>query len=123
MSIEEKYSVILDCAFEVHNTLGAGLLENTYKHCFAYELTTRGMSVEVEKELPVSYKGIDINCGYRIDLLVDGCIIIELKSVSRLNDIHLAQILSYMKLSNIKLGLLINFNTKFLKQGIRRVIL
>ena len=123
MDIEDQYKIVLDSAFEVHRVLGPGLLENTYKHCLAHELTNNGLKVEVEKELPVVYKGININCGYRIDILVDNSIIIELKSVGRLSDVHLAQILSYMKLSNIELGLLVNFNSKYLKQGIKRVVL
>ena len=120
---KESIYRVLDCAFEVHKTLGPGLLENTYKHCLAHELKIAGLNIEIEKEIPVIYKDVRLDCGYRIDILVENQIIIELKAVEKLTDIHLAQLLSYMKLSKINLGLLINFNTKYLIQGIKRVIL
>ncbi|NMA49022.1 MAG: GxxExxY protein [Tissierellia bacterium] len=123
MDKESIYKRVLDCAFEVHKTLGPGLLENTYKHCLAHELKIAGLNIEIEKEIPVIYKDVRLDCGYRIDILVENQIIIELKAVEKLTDIHLAQLLSYMKLSKINLGLLINFNTKYLIQGIKRVIL
>lgn len=123
MDIEKQFKMILDSAFEVHKALGPGLLENTYKQCLAYELNSKGLTVEVEKELPVVYKNVQLECGYRIDILVEKKIIIELESVEKLNDVHLAQILSYMKLADVKLGLLVNFNNKCLKHGIKRVVL
>ena len=122
MSIELIYKTVLDCAFEVHNELGIGLLESSYKTCLAYELRQRGLNIEVEKSIPIIYKGIDINCGYRADIIVENKIIIELKSIDKLNDIHLSQIITYMKLSKIKLGLLVNFNERYLKNGIKRVV-
>ncbi len=120
MDIEKIFTQTLNSAFEVHKALGPGLLENTYKECLAYELKQRNLKVETEKPLPVVYKEIQLECGYRIDILVENKIIIELKAVEKLNDIHLAQIMSYMKLSDIKLGLLVNFNTHYLKNGIKK---
>ncbi|RQD66811.1 MAG: GxxExxY protein [Tindallia sp. MSAO_Bac2] len=123
MDIEKIFTQTLNSAFEVHKALGPGLLENTYRECLAYELKQRNLKVETEKSLPVVYKKIQLECGYRIDILVENKVIIELKAVEKLNDIHLAQIMSYMKLSDIKLGLLVNFNTHYLKNGIKRVAL
>lgn len=115
--------VILDCAFKVHTNLGPGLLESTYKECLAYELHKTGLNVEKEKALPLIYEEIKLECGYRIDLLVENKVVIELKSVDAINDVHIAQTLTYMKLSSCKLGLLLNFNVKSLKHGIKRLIL
>lgn len=114
---------IIGCAYEVHKTLGAGLLESTYEMCLCYELEKAGIVFERQKELPVNYKGITLNCGYRIDILVEKQIIIELKSVEALLPVHTAQIMTYMKLSNHSLGLLINFNTTNLQNGIKRYII
>ena len=114
---------IIGCAYNVHSKLGPGLLESTYKVCLAYELSKIGYGVESEKALPVVYDEIKLDAGYRIDLLIDKKVIVELKSVDALNDVHIAQILTYLKLSNVKLGLLINFNVKDLKLGIKRYIL
>jgi GxxExxY protein len=115
---------VLDCAFEVHSNLGPGLLENAYRKCLSYELQQAGLFVEEEKPMPLIYKGVYLDCGYRIDILVErNKLIIENKTVSKLAEIHLAQILSYMKLSNISLGFLLNFNERSLKDGIKRVIL
>ncbi len=114
-------TIILDCAFKIHKALGPGLLESTYQACLVYELNKTGLSIEVEKALPVIYDGIKLEAGYRIDILVENKIIIELKSVETLNDVHLAQILTYLKLADKRLGYLINFNVKHLKQGIKRV--
>jgi GxxExxY protein len=126
--ITEKQEVIakkvLDCAFEVHSHLGPGLLESTYQTCLMYELKQAGLFAEMEKPLPIIYKGVSIDCGYRIDILVEhDKLIIENKSVKEFADIHLAQILSYMKLSKISLGFLFNFNVKSFKSGIKRVVL
>lgn len=115
--------VILDCAFKVHTNLGPGLLESTYKECLAYELHKTGLNVEKEKALPLIYEEIKLECGYRIDLLVENKVVIELKLVDAINDVHIAQTLTYMKLSSCKLGLLLNFNVKSLKHGIKRLIL
>ncbi len=113
---------ILNSAFKIHTALGPGLLENAYQECLFYELKKQGLKVEKEKALPLIYEDVKLDAGYRIDLLVENMVIIELKSVSELNDIHTAQILTYLKLSGCKLGLLLNFNVKSLKQGIKRVV-
>ena len=114
--------VIIGAAMAVHKELGPGLLESTYEACLAYELGARGLSVERQKELPVTYRSVKLDCGYRIDLLVDDRVIVELKTVERLDPVHSAQLLSYLKLSGCRVGLLINFNVKVLKDGIRRLI-
>jgi len=106
----------------VHRELGPGLLESAYEACLAYELAERGLAVERQKPLPVKYRGIRVDCGYRIDLLVEGKVIIELKATERLEPIHQAQLLSYLKLSGCKVGLLMNSNVKLLKNGIRRLV-
>ncbi|MCB8964312.1 MAG: GxxExxY protein [Bacteroidales bacterium] len=123
MNKEEVFKRILDCSFQVHNALGPGLLESAYEECLYYELTQSGLKVEKQKALPLVYKEVKLETGYRIDLIVENSIIIEIKSVESLTDIHLAQILTYLKLSNCKLGLLVNFNVRHLKDGIKRVIL
>ena len=114
---------IIGCAYKVHSQLGPGLLESTYKVCLAYELEKINYKVEVEKALPVIYDEIKLEAGYRIDLMVNKKVIVELKSVEALSDVHIAQILTYLKLADVKLGLLINFNVKDLKQGIKRYVL
>ena len=114
---------ILNCAYKVHSNLGPGLLESVYQKCLAYELRKKGYIVEVEKELPIEYEDIKIECGYRLDLLVENKVIIELKAIEKLSDVHTAQILTYLKLSGINIGLLINFNVTSLKNGIKRFIL
>jgi GxxExxY protein len=114
---------IIDCAFTVHSALGPGLLENAYQKCLVYELQRAGLVVEEEKPIPLIYKGVHLDCGYRIDILVEKKVIIENKAVSDLTDIHLAQILSYMKLSGVSLGFLFNFNVRSFKNGIKRVVL
>lgn len=115
------YSIIAS-AIHVHKELGPGLLENAYKECLLYSLNKRGFFVEKEKPMPVIFEEVKMNCGYRIDLLVENKVVVELKSVEALNDVHLAQTLTYLRLGNFKLGLLINFNVSLLKKGIRRVI-
>ena len=122
MTENEIAKVIVDCALRVHRELGPGLLESTYEACLYYELTQAGLTVESQKALPVVYNEVKLDCGYRIDLFVENKVVVEIKSVDALNDIHLAQILTYLKLSGCKLGLLINFNVKLLKHGIRRVV-
>lgn len=113
--------ILIDCALAVHKELGPGLLESTYEACLKYELINSGLYVESQKELPVIYKDIKLDIGYRLDLLVNNKVIVEIKSVEALNDVHLAQILTYLKLTGCKLGYLINFNVKLLKDGIKRV--
>jgi len=113
---------IIGFAIEVHNTLGPGLLESAYKECLYFKLKKKGMLVEKEKPMPLIVDEVKVEYGYRIDLLVENTIIIEVKAVVSLTDIHVAQILTYLKLSKCKLGLLINFNVLHLKDGIRRVV-
>ena len=114
---------VIGLSIIVHKELCPGLLENVYKRCLAYELSRSNIDFQLEVECPVIYKQIKISCGYRIDLLIDNKIIVELKSVEKLTSIHEAQILTYMKLFNKKLGLLINFNERLLKDGVKRLIL
>ena len=113
---------IIGSAIEIHRALGPGLLESTYEACLIYELRLKKFKVDSQKSLPVFYKDVMLDCGYRVDLLVEDQIIVEVKSVSCLAPIHEAQLLSYLKLSNCKVGLLINFNVKYLKEGIRRMM-
>jgi GxxExxY protein len=121
--VNEITEKIIGAAIAVHKELGPGLLESAYEACLVYELAQSGLKVESQKSLPVSYRGVQVDCGYRIDLLVEDQIILELKSVEKLEPIHEAQILSYLKLSGYKIGLLINFNVSLLKNGIRRFVL
>lgn len=123
MTENELSKVILGKAIEVHRTLGPGLLESAYQECLYYELINEGLKVKKEKALPIVYKEIKLDHGYRIDLLIENKVVIELKTVEFLTDVHTAQILTYMKLGNYKLGLLLNFNVKLLKEGIKRFIL
>ncbi len=108
---------------EVHRQLGPGLLESTYEQCFAHELTLNGIRFKIQHPLPIEYKGVRLDCGYRADLIVEDKLIIELKSVDRTKGIHEAQLLTYMKLSGLKIGLLMNFNVRKLKDGIKRFVL
>lgn len=123
MDREEIFRKVLDCAFEVHTNLGPGLLESVYEECLFMELQMSGLTVEKQKHLPLIYKGLNLESHLRIDILVENKIIIELKAVEELTDVHLAQTLTYLKLSGCKLGLLVNFNVTHLKNGIKRVIL
>jgi GxxExxY protein len=123
MDINVLTSRILKCAYAVHTALGPGLLENAYEECLFYELKQEGLKVERQKALPVVYKDIKLDAGYRVDLLVENMVVVELKSVEALNDIHVAQVLTYLKLSKCEIGLLMNFNVKSLKNGIKRLIL
>lgn len=113
---------IIDAAIAVHRELGPGLLESTYEACLAYELAERGVKAETQKALPVKYRDVRLDCGYRIDLLVEESVVVELKSVEHLEPIHQAQLLSYLRLSGCKVGLLINFNVNLLKNGIKRLV-
>ena len=123
MHENEIGTLILDAAFQVHKELGPGLLESTYETCISYEASQMGLFIETQIPLPVIYKEVKLDCGYRIDIRAEKKVIVEIKTVEKLNDVHLAQLLTYMKLSGCKLGYLINFNVKFLKEGIKRVVL
>jgi len=114
--------MIIGAAIEVHRELGPGLLESTYEACLAYELVERGLTVERQKNLPVQYRGMQLDCGYRIDLLVESLVIVELKTVERLEPVHEAQLLSYLKLSGAPVGLLLNSNVTQLRRGIHRLV-
>jgi GxxExxY protein len=120
--IEDIAARVLDAAFEVHRHLGPGLLESTYEIAICYELSRMGISFERQREMPVDYKGTRLDCGYRIDLLVANEVLVELKAIEGLQPIHEAQLLTYLKLANKRLGLLINFNVRLLKHGIKRLV-
>ncbi len=122
MTENEIANKVIGCAIEIHQALGPGLLESAYKECLFYKLQENGLIVEKEKPMPLVFEEVKLECGYRIDLLVENKVVIELKSVEGLTDVHLAQTLTYMKLGDYKLGLLINFNVALLKQGVKRVI-
>ncbi len=122
MNENELANKVIGIAIGVHRVLGPGLLESAYQECLRYKLEESGLSVEKEKPMPLVFESVKLDCGYRIDLLIENRLVIEVKSVEALNDVHLAQILTYMKLGNFKLGLLINFNVALLKNGIKRVI-
>ena len=123
MKFYELSNRVIGLAIEVHRNLGPGLLESTYEQCLAYELAAANTPFRIQDPLPVIYKGLRIDCGYRVDVLVDNTLILELKSVEKLLPIHEAQLLTYMKLSNLKTGLLISFNVTMLRDGIKRMVL
>lgn len=123
MEFDELSNKVIGCAIEVHKTLGPGLLESAYEKCLSWELTQAGIDHEVQKSLPVYYKEMMIDCGYRIDVLMGNRLIVELKAVDKIQPIHEAQILTYMKLAGVSTGLLINFNVTKLKDGIKRFVL
>ena len=114
---------VIGCALEVHKHLGPGLLESTYEQCLAYELRQANVPFILQQPIPVAYKGIQLDCGYRVDVLVDDRIILELKSVEKLLSIHEAQLLTYMKLAHVSIGLLMNFNVTSFKEGLKRMVL
>ena len=122
MTENEISKIVIDCAMRVHSALGPGLLEAAYDASLAYELRQSGLRVEAQKPLPLVYHSVKLECGYRVDLLVDGKLIVEVKSVEALAEIHFAQVLTYLRLSGLRLGLLLNFNTLHFKDGIRRVV-
>ena len=122
LNIEEVATLIIGCAIKVHKSLGPGLLESAYKECLYYELLKAGLFVEKEKPMPLIYKEVKLDVGYRIDLLVERRLIIEIKSKEALNDIDLAQTLTYLKIGDFRLGLLINYNVTLLKNGLKRVV-
>ena len=123
MKFDELSNKVLGCAIEVHRELGPGLLESTYEQCLAYELNRAKIPFQLQVALPVDYKQIRLDCGYRIDLFVDNSLIVEVKSIDQLLKIHEAQILTYMKLTKVRVGLLFNFNVELLKKGVRRFVL
>ncbi|TAL68476.1 MAG: GxxExxY protein [Bacteroidetes bacterium] len=123
MDINKLTEKILGFAFQVHSVLGPGLLESAYEECLFYELTKEGFSVSKQKEIPLVYKEIKLERGYRADLVADNKVVIEIKSIDAINDIHVAQMLTYLRLTKCQIGLLINFNVKSLKDVIRRFIL
>lgn len=122
MTENELAKIVFDAGLKVHRALGPGLLESAYEECLYFELVNLGLHVEKQKGLPLVYEKVNLDIGYRVDLLLEYKLIVEIKAVEALNDIHLAQVLTYLKLSNCKLGLLINFNTVLFKDGIKRVI-
>jgi GxxExxY protein len=113
---------VIGAAIEVHRVLGPGLLESAYRTCLVFELRERRLRVEEERSLPVVYKSVKLDCGYRLDLVVENLVIVEIKAVERLNSVHEAQLLSYLRLYGCRVGLLINFHVSMLKQGIRRIV-
>ena len=127
MSQDYKYSEltskIIGCAIEVHKVLGPGLLESAYEECLSYELQKAGLNIERQKALPVVYKDIKLDCGYRIDILVENAVVLELKSIDAVSPVHEAQILTYLKFSEKEIGLLINFNVTLLKNGLKKYIM
>ena len=123
MNREEIFKQILNSAFKVHSALGPGLLESAYEECLFYELRRAGFAVEKQRALPLVYEEVKLDTGYRVDLLVEKKVVIEIKAVEAFSDVHFAQILTYLKLSGCRLGLLVNFNTAHLKDGIKRMIL
>ncbi len=116
-------NTIIGLAIDVHRSLGPGLLESAYKECLFYKLTKEGLKVEKEKPMPLIYENVKLDCGYRIDLLVENKVVVEIKSIENINEVHIAQTLTYMKLGSYRLGLLINFNVYLLKDGIKRLII
>jgi GxxExxY protein len=123
VEIERVAHEIVDAAFKIHSTLGPGLLESAYLAFMIYELEKRGLQVAKEVPLPVVYEDVRLDLGYRIDLIVNDCVLMELKAVEKLHPIHEAQLLTYLKLTGKRLGLLINFNTRLIKDGIKRMVL
>ena len=121
--LNELSGNVIGAAIEVHKALGPGLLESAYEECLCRELSLREVEFQRQHALPVEYKGVRLDCGYRIDILVDGCLIVELKAVEKISELHKAQVMAYMKLTDCKLGLLLNFNVPMLKDGIARLAL
>jgi GxxExxY protein len=122
MEINDITGQIIDAAMRVHKSLGPGLLESAYEACLTYELRKRGLAVAIQVPLPIVYEEVRLDAGYRMDLVVENTVVVELKSVERVASIHSAQVISYLKLSGHKVGLLINFNVELLKQGVTRIV-
>ena len=122
MTENELSKIVFDSALKVHQALGPGLLESAYEECLFYELKKLGLNVQKQKPLPLIYDDVTLEIGYRIDIIIENKLILEIKSVEALNDVHFAQLLTYLKLTNCKLGMLINFNVTLIKNGIKRVV-
>ena len=122
MTENELSHLVVGCAMRVHSALGPGLLESAYEACLQFELIKSGLRVEAQKPLPLVYESVKLECGYRVDLLVESKLIIEVKSIGALAEIHFAQVLTYLRLSNLRLALLLNFNVVHMKDGIRRIV-
>ena len=123
MELEALTDRVIGCAIEVHRNIGPGLLESAYAHCLAHELRGAGLTFEREKAVSVAYKGIDIDCGFRLDMLVEDALVLEMKAIDKLMPVHRAQVLTYMKMTKKRVGLLINFNCRLLKDGLIRLAL
>jgi GxxExxY protein len=123
MEFDELSNRIIGSAIEVHRVLGPGLLESTYEQCLAHELSTSGVRFRLQADVPIDYKGVRLDCGFRADLIVEGKLLVELKSVEQLTLLHQVQLLTYMKLLKIPVGLLINFNTRVVRDGLKRLVL
>ncbi len=123
IDVNELSRAVIGCAIEVHRALGPALLESTYEICLCHELTLQAIPFERQKPIPVAYKGVKLDCGYRADLIVDRRLLVEIKAIDQTSAIHDAQLLSYLKLSGLKVGLLVNFNVRMLKEGVRRKVL
>jgi GxxExxY protein len=122
MDLNRLTSEIISAAIEVHKTLGPGLLESAYEECLSHELGLRGINHKRQQELPIDYKGCKLDCGYRMDLLVEDQVVVELKAVDNLQPIHEAQLITYLKLTGVRVGLIINFNVSVLRDGIKRIV-
>lgn len=122
MRENELSRIVFDSALKVHQNLGPGLLESAYEECLFYELKKSGLLIEKQKSLPLIYEEVILDVGFRLDIIIENKLILEIKSVEALNDIHFAQLLTYLKLTNCKLGLLINFNVTLIKNGIKRIV-
>jgi GxxExxY protein len=122
MTENELSKIIIGCAIDVHSNLGSGLLESAYEECLFYEIKKSGLFVEKQRALPLIYKEVKLDIGYRLDLIVEKKVIIEIKAVEAINDVHIAQVLTYLKVSGCKLGLLMNFNVLQMKYGIKRLV-
>ena len=123
MKFDDLSNKVIGCALEVHRVLGPGLLESAYERALCHELVGAGLKVETQVPVPINYKGVTLDCGFRLDLLVDSKLIVELKSIDALQPVHEAQLLTYLKLTGLKIGLLINFNVPLLRQGLKRLVL
>jgi GxxExxY protein len=120
--VNEVTEKVIGACIDIHRQLGPGLLESAYEECLCYDLSTLGLAFERQKDLPVEYKSVRLACGYKIDIIVEGLLVVELKAVERFLPIHQAQLLTYLKLSSLSVGLLINFNVPVLKQGLKRIV-
>ncbi len=122
MTENELSKIVVDCIYKVHRSLGPGLLESAYEECLCYELQEAGLLFDCQKPLPLHYQKVRMEIGYRVDIVVDSKLVIEIKAVEALNDVHKAQVMTYLKLSGCKLGLLVNFNEALIKYGIKRLV-